>query len=135
MPALLTPIRKELEEAVKQARCAAEIAAQAALEGLAVHEAEPYPHMDETAKRLRRHLRARAQQLGDLQTPAKKVSLERLRHECAYEHWHQMLFARFLAENHLLVEPESKVAISLEECKELATEEKTDLWAYASRLA
>lgn len=135
MPALLTPIRKDLEEAIKQARRTAEIAAQAALEALAVHEAVPYPHMDETAKRLRRHLCARAQQLGDLQTPDKKIRLERLRHECAYEHWHRMLFARFLAENHFLVEPESKVAISLEECKELAAEEKTDLWAYASRLA
>ena len=109
-----------------------------------MHEAAPYPHMDETAKRLRRHLRARAQQLGDLQAPDKKIRLERLRHECAYEHWHRMLFARFLAENNLLIEPESGVAISLDECKEFAEEEnrrrpanaaKTDLWEFASRCA
>ena len=135
MPALATSIRNKLEEAVKQARRVAEIAARAALEALAVHEAAPYPHMDELAKRLRNHLRARARQLGDVQTPDKRIRLGRIIHECAYEHWHRMLFARFLAENHLLVEPESKVAISLDECKELAAAEKTDLWAYASQLA
>ncbi|NJM55691.1 MAG: hypothetical protein HC841_07110 [Verrucomicrobiae bacterium] len=31
--------------------------------------------------------------------------------ECAYEHWHRMLFARFLAENGLLIEPEENMAI------------------------
>ena len=135
MPALATSIRNKLEEAVKQARRVAEIAALAALEALAVHEAAPYPHMDEPAKRLRNHLRARARQLGDAQTSDKRIRLERIVHECAYEHWHRMLFARFLAENNLLMEPESGVAITLEECKELAAAEKTDLWAYASRLA
>ena len=33
-----------------------------------------------------------------------------------------MLFARFLAENALLIEPESGVAVTLEECEELASE-------------
>ncbi len=46
-----------------------------------------------------------------------------------------MLFARFLAENNLLIEPESKMAISLDECKELAKEEKTDVWTLAGRYA
>jgi len=143
MAALSTSIRNKLEEAVKQARRVAEIAARSALDALAVQEAAPYPHMDELAKRLRNHLRARARQLGDVQTPDKKIRLDRIVHECAYEHWHRMLFARFLAENHLLVEPDPApgagptvgVAISLDECKELAAAEKTDLWAYASRLA
>ena len=135
MSVLSSPSRNRLEEAVKQARRVAEIAARAALEGIAVQESAPYPHLDEMVKRLRNHLRARARQLGDVQTPDNKIRLNRIVHECAYEHWHRMLFARFLAENQLLVEPESNVAISLDECKELAAEEKTDLWTYASRIA
>ena len=135
MPALATKIRDKLEDAVKLARVAAEDGALAALEAMAVHEAAPYAHMDDAAKRLRNHLRARARQLGDVQGTDKKIALNHIVHECAYEHWHRMLFARFLAENNLLVEPESGVAISLEECLELATAEKTDLWSYASRCA
>ena len=135
MSVLSSPSRNRLEEAVKQARRVAEIAARAALEGIAVQESTPYPHLDETVKRLRNHLRARARQLGDVQTSDNKIRLNRIVHECAYEHWHRMLFARFLAENQLLVEPESNIAISLDECKELAAEEKTDLWTYASRIA
>ena len=53
----------------------------------------------------------------------------------AYEHWHGMLFAHFLAENHLLIEPEMGVAISLNECEELAKEEDVDKWALAARFA
>ena len=135
MRSLSKTIRDRLEETVKQARRAAETAARSALEALAVQEAAPYPHMDDAARTLRNHLRARARQLGDLQTADKKIRLSRIVHECAYEHWHRMLFARFLAENNLLIEPESGVAISLHECKELAAGEGSDLWAYASRCA
>jgi len=53
----------------------------------------------------------------------------------AYEHWHRMLLARFLAENQLLIEPTSGVAISLDECEELAAEEGTDLWGLAAQFA
>ena len=60
----------------------------------------------------------------------------RLVHEVAYEHWHRMLFARFLAENGLLVEPESGVPVSLEECAELAREGRgTDGWQVAESFA
>lgn len=52
-----------------------------------------------------------------------------------YEHWHRMIFARFLAENNLLIEPDHRIAISLEECEELARGVGTDLWTYASRCA
>jgi hypothetical protein len=55
--------------------------------------------------------------------------------EMAYEHWHRMLFARFLAENQLLIEPSSGVSISLDECEELAAEEGTDLWGLAAQFA
>lgn len=135
MPILNPTVRGKLENTVKAARLAAEEGARAALEALAVHEPEPYSHMDLAAKRLRNQLRAHAKQLGDPQTANKGLALRRIVHECAYEHWHRMLFARFLAENHLLVEPDSRMAISLEECGELAAAEGTDLWQYASRCA
>ena len=49
-----------------------------------------------------------------------------------------MLFARFLAENNLLVEPEVGVAVTLDECEELAKElgerGSMDKWILAVRL-
>ncbi|MFN3625445.1 MAG: Eco57I restriction-modification methylase domain-containing protein, partial [Hyphomicrobium sp.] len=59
----------------------------------------------------------------------------RLTQECAYEHWHRMLFARFLAETDLLIEPESGVAISLDEARELAREQGADWLELASDYA
>jgi hypothetical protein len=49
--------------------------------------------------------------------------MDQLTQELAYEYWHRMLFARFLAENHLLMHPDG-VAVSLEECEELAASER-----------
>ena len=46
-----------------------------------------------------------------------------------------MLFARFLAENHLLIEPNTGVSVTLEECEELAQEEGLDRWTLATRYA
>ena len=46
-----------------------------------------------------------------------------------------MLFARFLAENSLLIEPEMGVSISLAEAEELAKEDGLDVWTFASRCA
>ncbi|KUK51870.1 MAG: Uncharacterized protein XD78_2343 [Desulfotomaculum sp. 46_296] len=86
-------------------------------------------------RRLRNHLRARARQLGARQDKYGSLEIYHIIQECAYEHWHRMLFARFLAENGLLIEPESGVAISLDECKELAEGEGLDLWTLASRFA
>ena len=42
--------------------------------------------------------------------------------QTAYEHWHGMLFARFLAENGLLMHPDD-VPLTLDECNELARDE------------
>ena len=56
-------------------------------------------------------------------------------HECAYEHWHGMLFARFLAENHLLIHPEWNVSVPLEDCEELGKESGLDKWAMAAHFA
>ena len=58
-------------------------------------------------------------QAGDTRKENDTQSIDQLTQELAYEYWHRMLFARFLAENHLLMHPDG-VAVSLEECEELA---------------
>jgi len=135
MPALQTDLRNKLEHTVIEARDVAETGARAALEILAVHHYEPYPHQTPEQRKLRNRLRAHARQLGDIQNPKGEMAIARLVNECAYEHWHRMLFARFLSENDLLIDPSAGVAISLAEAEELAKEAKLDLWAYASRCA
>ncbi|MFA5180597.1 MAG: DNA methyltransferase [Syntrophales bacterium] len=135
MPALPSDLRNKLERVVIEARDVAEVGARAALEALAVHHYEPYPHMKPVQRELRNHLRARARQLGDRQDTSGRLSIDHLADECAYEHWHRMLFARFLAENNLLIEPEENMAISLAEAEELAKEEGVDVWEFASRCA
>lgn len=136
MPALASELRKTLETTVVDARDKAERGARDALTALAVAASEPYSSMSEDERKLRNRLRARGRQLGDQRDPQKGTqSIERLVREMAYEHWHRMLFARFLAENQLLIEPSSGVAITLDECEELAAEEGTDLWGVAAQFA
>ncbi len=116
-------LRKQLENVVREARRVAEDGAYAALGALAVGAAQPHESMSEGERVLRRKLRAHGRQLGDKRNGlTSEQEIERLAHEVAYEHWHRMLFARFLAENGLLIHPESPVAVSLEECGELARE-------------
>ncbi len=135
MAPLSTELRNKLERTIVEAREVAEAGAYAALEGMAVHHYEPYKHQSVPERKLRNHLRARARQLGDTQNARGQLQIDHLAHECAYEHWHRMIFARFLAENNLLIEPDHGIAISLEECEELAQAAGTDLWTYASRCA
>ena len=136
MKTLSTEFRRQLERTVIEARDVAEAGARVALEALAVQHHEPYSHMGTDQRTLRRRLRAHARQLGDRpDAHSGGHGIDHLVHECAYEHWHGMLFARFLAENHLLIEPEMGVAISLDECEELAKEEGVDTWALAARFA
>jgi hypothetical protein len=135
MSTLTTQLRNKLERTVVAARDAAEDGAQEALESLAVHHHEPYGHMAPEARQLRRHLRARARQLGDSQDKSGRLDMRHIIHECAYEQWHRMLFARFLAENDLLIDPEMGVPITLAECEELARDVGQDKWVYASRCA
>jgi hypothetical protein len=66
---------------------------------LPVAHHEPYGHMTPAQRTLRNKLRARARQIGDTQDAKGQLSVYHLAQECAYEHWHRMLFARFLAEN------------------------------------
>ena len=138
MAGALTPeLRKQLEKAVRAARAEGESGAHAALRALAVDESRPYEGVAEDERALRRRLRAHGRQLGDEPNRQNGTqAIRRLVHEVAYEHWHRMLFARFLAENGLLVEPESAVPVSLEECAELAREGRgTDGWQVAESFA
>ncbi len=134
---LAPELRKQLEKAVRDARRLGEAGARAALRALAVHESRPYEGVSEDERALRRRLRAHGRQLGDQANGQRGTqAIGRLVHEVAYEHWHRMLFARFLAENGLLVQPKSGVPVSLEECAELAREESdTDGWQVAGRFA
>ena len=120
MPALDSKLRSQLDTVCQQAREKAEEAARLALQRRAVDVAEPHAHFKPAEKALRNRLRARGRQAGDARDEKKKTqSIDQLAQELAYEYWHRMLFARFLAENHLLMHPDG-VAVSLEECEELA---------------
>ena len=116
-------LRKTLADSTVHARVAAERACRAALENLAVHEADYRPHMSLEQRQLRNRLRARGRALGDALDPhSGKQDITRLYEHAAYEHWHRLLFTRFLAENHLLhTDPENGlVPVTLDECEELA---------------
>ena len=131
-------LRNKLERTVKDARDIAEAAARAALEQLGVGEAAPFAHLTESERELRRKLRVHGRQLGDSLNGGKVQSMDRLAEEVAYEHWHRMLFARFLAENNLLMYPDpvDPVAVTLEECEDLAADEgAANGWELAARFA
>lgn len=137
MPTLDKTLRSQLERDIKKARSIAETAARAALEQLGVGEATPFEYLSEDERALRRKLRAHGRQLGDQLHSDKEQTLDLLIEEVAYEHWHRMLFARFLAENNLLMypDPDEPVSITLEECDELAAEEGCNGWELAARFA
>ena len=136
MATLTRDLRRDLEKTVKQARRAAEAGAQKILEQLGVHHHEPYGSMTPEQRALRNRLRAHGRQLGDRRDRQKGTqTIDRLVQECAYEHWHRMLFARFLAETDLLIEPQSGIAITLDECRELAREQGSDWLELASDYA
>ncbi|MBM9537892.1 Eco57I restriction-modification methylase domain-containing protein [Desulfobulbus alkaliphilus] len=155
-------LRNKLEKTIKEAREAAEAAARAALEQLGVGEAAPFAHLSEPDRELRRKLRVHGRQLGDSLNGGKIQTMDRLIEEVAYEHWHRMLFARFLAENNLLMYieevstkntkntknkekdfasfvpfvDENAVAVTLEECSDLAADEGLkNEWEMAAKLA
>ncbi|MXX75214.1 MAG: SAM-dependent DNA methyltransferase [Holophagales bacterium] len=130
-------LRKQLEKAVRAARAEGEAGARAALGALAVDAARPHESMSADERGLRRRLRAHGRQLGDARDRQSGVQeIGRLAHEVAYEHWHRMLFARFLAENGLLMEPQFRLSVSLDECRELAREAgATNGWQVAEGFA
>ena len=138
MNSLPTPLRRQLEKAVQQARSLAEAGARHALEALAVQEPDPYPHMNDAQRGLRHRLRAQARQLGDGESRQKPgaYEIQHLAEKLAYDQWHRLLFARYLLENNLLISPEHGVAVALDDCEELAPAlGLKDAWAVAARFA
>ena len=136
MDSLPVEVRNQLARTVQAARRAGESGARNALGMLAVGAARAHPSMSPAEQDVRRRLRAHGRQLGDgRDSETGEQKIDRLAHEVAYEHWHRMLFARFLAENELLIEPESGVAVSLADCEELAREQGQDRWTLAGRFA
>ncbi len=127
MPPLPRELRKILEDAVVKARADAEKAASAALVTIGVQEKRPHASLSESDRALRLALAAKLGQLG---------SIDALVAEIAYQHWHRMLFARFLIENKLMVHPDFGVAVSMEEISDLAREQgESDPWVLAARYA
>jgi hypothetical protein len=141
---LAKPLRSQLENTVKSARDVAEKAALAALRQLAVSEAKAPDYLSDDLKALRRRLRAHGRALGDVKAKDDTQGLQHLVWEVAYEHWHRMLFARFLAENGLLMW-ELGAPVSLEDCQNLVDHEQDMLegeklgsktqWEVAGKLA
>jgi hypothetical protein len=128
MRALPFPLRKLLEASVLAARRAAESASRAAIDGVGVFADCRPKHLDATQAALRNGLRTKWRQLGR--------DRELLVAECAYEQWHRLLFARFLAENGLLLHPQYKAPVTLADCEELAAElGEPDAWSVAARFA
>jgi hypothetical protein len=140
MQALDKDLRNTLEKTVKAARTIAELAANGALEQLGVGHDKPEAFLTDAEKTLRNRLRTHGKQLGDARDSKStnptygKQEVQRLAQEVAYEHWHRMLFARFLADNNLLMY--DGVAVTIEWCDELAADEGTKSgWELAGKLA
>ena len=112
------PLRTQLENTVKSARDVAEKAGKAALTQLAVSDAKVPDYLGADQKALRRSLRSHGRALGDIKHKDESQELRHLVWEVAYEHWHRMLFARFLAENNLLMW-EPGAAVSLDDCRDM----------------
>lgn len=135
------PQRTQLEATVKAAREVAEKGARAALAQLAVGEGRAPDYLTEEHKALRRRLRAHGRALGDAKADDDTQAVQQLVWEVAYEHWHRMLFARFLAENGLLLW-EPGAAVSLDDCEALVQETDPAMnlgaktqWELAGKLA
>ena len=141
-------LRKKLENTVVKARDIVEVAVTEALIRLGIGDSNAPSYLSEVERKLRNRLRAHSRQLGDiLHKDSSKQETELLINEMAYEHWHRMLFARFLEQNNLLMYDDN-THVSLDECFELAEEpdplgeglidgvaEKMDGWQLAGRLA
>lgn len=111
-------LRAQLEATVKAAREIAETGARAALSQLAVGEAKAPDYLTDDLKALRRRLRAHGRALGDAKASDDTQVIQHLVWEVAYEQWHRMLFARFLAESGLLLW-EAGAPVSLDDCRDM----------------
>ena len=142
MQSLDKTLRIKLEQTIRDARDIAERAALVALDQLGVKEIAPYSHLNQSDRDLRRHLRVHGRQLGDRRKKNGEQAINCLLEKVAYEHWHRMLFARFLAENNLLMywQPgdDCPIDIDLETCQSLledGNEQAGSQWELAARFA
>lgn len=117
-------LRRTLEATVIKARDIAELAATQALNRLGVGDAKPADYLSDEQRKLRVRLRARGRQLGDIKQDSGRQAIHNLVTEVAYEHWHRMLFARFLEQNNLLMYDEY-TALTLADCNELVQDPDT----------
>ncbi len=136
MTTLGSPLRKQLENAVREARTVADAAAKDAVARLAIAAPKAPSYFSDEQKALRRRVRAHARSLGDKLHDDDTMTTARLEEAAAYEHWHRMLFGRFLVERGLLLHPDLGVPIARGELKELAEEQGFgDEWALVERFA
>lgn len=127
MSVLSASERKLLSDVVVRARGVVEGACAQRLVSLGVDSERVPEALSESDRVLRRGLRARARQLG---------SVGALVAEAAFEHWHRMLFARFLVDNGLLVDDVAGAPVSAGELAEWAVElAEADQWEVAARFA
>ncbi|MBT5230193.1 MAG: SAM-dependent DNA methyltransferase, partial [Methylococcales bacterium] len=118
--------RSQLERTVIKARDIAEQAVREELHRLGIGERKAADYLTEEQRSLRNRLRVHGRQIGDRRKPTGEQSIEHLVTETAYEHWHRMLFARFLAENNLLMYEDGVTALAIQDCFDLAEEETSD---------
>jgi hypothetical protein len=129
---LAPELRRDLERAVVRARDSAEEGARAAIAVLGVEATAAPVALSPSDRDLRIALRARGRSIGG---GVLTLGIDGLVEEIAYEQWHRMLFARFLAENGLLLHP-GGAAVSMAEVAALAAEEgERDQWVLAARYA
>ncbi|QYZ78641.1 SAM-dependent DNA methyltransferase [Methanofollis formosanus] len=126
MTVLEKSARNQLDKAVQAARRAATAGADRALRALSVDQGKKPTYLTPEQNELRRRLRVRCRGFGSWQDLVRAV---------AYEQWHRMLFARFLAENDLLIHPLYQVPVTLDECAEIARNRGIDQWEVVTEYA
>lgn len=132
--ALSKTLRSQLEKTVTKARTLVEKAAREEIERLAVGESSAPSYLKPADAKLRSQLRAHGRSLGDIKAKDGSQEINHLIGEVAYEHWHRMLFAYFLAQNNLLMC--EGYPVNLDECNELAPElDARSGWEAAGLLA
>ncbi|QZT60281.1 Eco57I restriction-modification methylase domain-containing protein [Mycolicibacterium austroafricanum] len=125
MSVLSAAQRKLLSDTVAEARDVVEAACAQRIAALGVGTDRAPEALNEEERRLRGGLRARARQLG---------SIKVLGSEAAYEHWHRMLFTRYLADNNLLVDDHTGQSVTIDEVADYAAElGEPDMWEVAAR--
>lgn len=111
-------LRSGLERTVVKARDIAEQAAEQALKRLAISDKQVPDYFSDEQRTLRNRLRAHGRQLGDLRKENGEQPINKLVTEVAYEHWHRMLFARFLEQNGLLIY-DQHTSVTIQDCSDL----------------